>query len=244
MTRKVTVVTGAGAPSGLGAAIARTFAKGGHHVVVSGRAEAKISAVVDEIRAAGGSAEPLVLDVTDEAAVDAAFAALAERFAGEIEAVIFNAGNNRPTSILETTSEHFESFWRVGCFGGFLVGRAAARLLTPQGRGTILFTGASGSLRGKANFAAFAAAKAGLRMLAQSMARELGPNGIHVAHVIVDGVIDGERIRNAWPGAVQHLGPDGMLNVDEMAANYWFLHNQPRSAWTQELDLRPHKESW
>lgn len=244
MATPVAFVAGAGAEHGLGAAIARAFAKGGHHVVVTGRTLEKVEAVAAAIRAGGGSAEAAALDVTSEGNVAAVFADLERRHPGALDAVIYNAGDNRPAPFRETTAQHFESFWRVGCFGGFLVGREAARILTPRGRGSILFTGASGSLRGKANFAAFAAAKAGLRAVSQSMARELGPQGVHVAHVIIDGVIDGARIRNAWPGAIDRLGEDGMLNVDEIAANYWHLHTQPRSAWTQELDLRPYKEPW
>ena len=244
MTRKVTLVTGAGAPNGLGAAIARVFAKNGHHVVVSGRTEEKIAAVAQDIRADGGSAEALVLDITDEAAVEAALSALAESYPGEIEAVIYNAGNNRPASILDTTSDHFEGFWRVGCFGGFLVGRAAARLFVAQGRGTILFTGASGSRRGKSGFAAFAAAKAGLRMLAQSMARELGPRGIHVAHIVIDGAIDTDFIKGRHPDFDHAKAQDLNLNPAAIAANYVMLHKQPKSAWTHELDLRPWGETW
>jgi NAD(P)-dependent dehydrogenase (short-subunit alcohol dehydrogenase family) len=138
----------------------------------------------------------------------------------------------------------FEDFWRIGCFGGFLVGREAARRLVPLGRGTVLFTGASGSLRGKPGFAQFAAAKAGLRMLAQSMAREFGPQGIHVAHVVIDGGINGERLRRSRPEMVEERGEDGLLGVDAIAETYWHLHRQARSAWAQEIDLRPYKESF
>ncbi|BCW87789.1 putative oxidoreductase [Alphaproteobacteria bacterium SO-S41] len=244
MTKPVALVTGAGAEHGLGAAVARAFAKGGHHVVVSGRSLDKVETVAAAIRDGGGAAEAVALDVTNEADVAAVFAEVERKFPGALDAVIYNAGDNRPAPFRETTAEHFEAFWRVGCFGGFLVGREAAKVLVPRGKGAILFTGASGSLRGKANYAAFAAAKAGLRATAQSMAREFGPQGVHVAHVIIDGVIDGARIRKAWPGALDRLGEDGMLDVDDIAANYWHLYSQPRSAWTQELDLRPFKEPW
>ena len=138
----------------------------------------------------------------------------------------------------------FEDFWRIGCFGGFLVGRETARRLVPLGRGTVLFTGASGSLRGKPGFAHFAAAKAGLRMLAQSMAREYGPQGIHVAHVVIDGGIDGDRLRRNRPDVIKERGEDGLLGVDAIAETYWQIHRQARSAWAQEIDLRPFKENF
>ena len=156
----------------------------------------------------------------------------------------YNAGNNQRLDFRELSAEAFEDFWRIGCFGGFLVGREAARRLVPLGRGTVLFTGASGSLRGKPGFAHFAAAKAGLRMLAQSMAREFGPQGIHVAHVVIDGGIDGDRLRRRMPDIVAQRGDDGLLDIDAIAETYWHLHRQHRSAWTQEIDLRPYKESF
>src|SRR5207253_4852587 len=145
------------------------------------------------------------------------------------DVVIFNAGNNRRVDFHELTAEQFEQFWRIGCFGGFLVGREAARRLAPLGRGTIIFTGASASLRGKPGLAHFAAAKAGLRMVAQSMAREYGLSGIHVAHVVIDGGIDGERLRSRRPEAVRERGEDGLLNVDAIAETYWQIHRQARS---------------
>ena len=142
----------------------------------------------------------------------------------------------------ELSAELFERFWRVGCFGGFLVGREAARRLVPLRRGTVIFTGASASLRGKPGYAQFAAAKAGPRMIAQSMAREYGPHGIHVAHVVIDGGIDGERLRTRRPEAVRKRGEDGLLNIETIAEAYWQIHRQVRSAWTHEIDLRPFKE--
>jgi NAD(P)-dependent dehydrogenase (short-subunit alcohol dehydrogenase family) len=244
MTRSVALVAGVGAELGLGAAIARAFAKHGHHAIAAGRTAAKVERVAASIRAAGGSAEALVLDVTDESAVVGAFAGIEAAHPGGLDAVLYNAGNNRPAPLRDTSVAHFEELWRVACLGGFIVGREAARALAPRGRGTIVFTGASASLRGKANFAAFAAAKAGIRAVAQSMAREFGSQGVHVAHVIVDGVIDGEIIHTRFPQAVDRLGRDGLLNVDDIAANHWHLHSQPRSAWTHEIDLRPFKERW
>lgn len=242
----VAIVFGVGAEQGIGAAVCRRFAAGGHHVLVAGRTAAKIEQVVATIRARGGSAEAVVTDVTDEASVIAAFDRAMQGTDGRApaDAVVFNAGNNQIIDFTKLSAAQFEDFWRVGCYAGFLVGREAARRLLPLGRGTVIFTGASGSLRGKPGFAHFAAAKAGLRMISQSMAREYGPKGLHVAHVLIDGGVDGDRLRRAIPGMVERLGADGLLDVDSIAENYWHLHRQGRSAWTQELDLRPHREAF
>lgn len=238
------VVVGVGAERGIGAAVCRRFATGGYHVLVAGRTASKIEQVAERIRAGGGSAQSIVTDTTSEADVERLFdLAMAPGEGREAaDAVVFNAGNNQIIDFRSLTADQFESFWRVGCFGGFLVGREAARRLTPLGRGTVIFTGASGSLRGKPGFAHFAAAKAGLRMLTQSMAREFGPQGLHVAHVLIDGGVNGDRLRQAIPGMVEQRGEDGLLNVDAIAETYWHLHQQPRSAWAQEIDLRPYKE--
>jgi len=246
MGRPTAIVVGVGAEQGLGAAVSRRVAREGHHVFVAGRTAAKIDQVVATIRATGGSAEAVVTDTTVEADVIALFDhAMTARAGFEApDLVVYNAGNNRMLDFRELSAESFEDYWRVGCFGGFLVGREAARRLVPLGRGTVLFTGASGSLRGKPGFAHFAAAKAGLRMISQSMAREYGPLGIHVAHVVIDGGIDGERLRSRAPDMVKARGEDGLLAVDAIAETYWHLHRQPRSAWAQEIDLRPFKESF
>jgi NAD(P)-dependent dehydrogenase (short-subunit alcohol dehydrogenase family) len=236
------IVVGVGAEAGLGAGICRRLAKGGLHVFVAGRTQARLDAVVGTIRAAGGTATAVVTDTTAEDQVLRLFDT-AEREVGAVPAVVaYNAGNNAFLDFRKTEAAFFEDFWRVGCFGGFLVGREAARRLVPTGRGTVLFTGASGSLRGRPGFAHFAAAKAGLRMIAQSMAREYGPQGIHVAHVIVDGGIDGERLRTFAPQFVAAKGDDGLLDVDAIAEIYWQIHTQHPSAWTHEVDLRPAKE--
>ena len=244
--KAVAIVFGVGAEQGIGAAVCRRFAAGGHHVLVAGRTAAKLDRVVATIVAAGGSAEALVTDVTDEASVIAAFDRAMSGTDGRApaDAVVFNAGNNQIIDFTQLTAAQFEDFWRVGCYAGFLVGREAARRLLPLGRGTVIFTGASGSLRGKPGFAHFAAAKAGLRMISQSMAREYGPKGLHVAHVLIDGGVDGERLRKAIPEMVARIGADGLLDVDSIAENYWSLHRQGRSAWTQELDLRPYREAF
>jgi NAD(P)-dependent dehydrogenase (short-subunit alcohol dehydrogenase family) len=215
-------------------------------VLVAGRTAASLDAVVRTIAAAGGSAEPLVADTTrEEDAIRLFDRAMAPGEGRDpIDLVVYNAGNNRRIDFREVSAELFESFWRVGCFGGFLVGREAARRLVPLGRGTVIFTGASGSLRGKPGFAQFAAAKAGLRMISQSMARDYGKDGIHVAHVVIDGGIDGEKLRRSRPESVAERGEDGMLGIDAIAETYWQIYRQRRSAWTQEVDLRPFKESF
>jgi NAD(P)-dependent dehydrogenase (short-subunit alcohol dehydrogenase family) len=244
MAKSVAVVVGVGAERGLGAALCRRFAAGGHHVLVGGRSADKIEQVARTIQAGGGSAEPVAIDTTREDDIVRLFDRAMSPSAGREPAdlVAYNAGNNRKLDFRELSAELFEEFWRVGCFGGFLVGREAARRLVPLGRGTVLFTGASGSMRGKAGFAHFAAAKAGLRMISQSMAREYGPLGIHVAHVVIDGGIDGDRLRRGRPQIVEERGEDGLLGIDAIAESYWHLYRQPRSAWAQEIDLRPHKE--
>lgn len=240
--RPSALVVGVGASEGLGAAAARRFAREGLHVVVAGRTPAKIEQVAAEIRASGGSAEAVAGDGAVEADAQR-FVATAEA-AGPLALVLHNAGSNRRDSILELAVGDFELLWREHCLGGLLTGREAARRMVARGAGTILFTGASGSLRGKAGFAAFAAAKAGLRAVAQSMARELGPKGIHVAHVVIDGGIAGARLLGRMPDLKERRGPDGLLAIEAIADTYWQIHIQRRSAWTQELDLRPWSESF
>ncbi|KAA1185502.1 SDR family NAD(P)-dependent oxidoreductase [Rhizobium tropici] len=242
MSTPSAIIVGVGAEQGLGAALCRLLADKGYHVVIAGRTPAKIDQVAAAIKASGGSVEAIETDATDEAAVirlfEHAFTARADIAAPDL--VVFNAGINRQIGFRAVTAAQFEEFWRVCCFGGFLVGREAARHLAPLGRGTVIFTGASASLRGKAGFAQFAAAKAGLRMISQSMAREFGPLGLHVAYTIIDGGIDGERLRSRRPD----VDADGLLNIDAIAESYWHIHRQHPSAWTQELDLRPYKESF
>lgn len=246
MSKPVAIVFGVGAERGLGAALCRRFAAEGHHVLVAGRTAEKLERVVATIRTQGGSAQPVIVDVTSEADVVRAFDRAFSPEAGlePADLVVYNAGNNKKIDFRELSAALFEDFWRVGCFGGFLVGREAARRMVPLGRGTILFTGASGSLRGKPGFAHFAVAKAGLRMISQSMAREFGPLGIHVAHVVIDGGIDGDRLRRGRPDAITERGADGLLGIDAIADTYWHLHRQARSAWAQEVDLRPFKETF
>jgi NAD(P)-dependent dehydrogenase (short-subunit alcohol dehydrogenase family) len=246
MARPTAVVIGVGAERGLGAALSRRFAAEGNYVLVAGRTPDKIDQVVRTIAAEGGHAASVAVDATREEDVIRLFdRAMAPGEGLEpASVVVFNAGNNRKIDFREVSAALFEDFWRVGCFAGFLVGREAARRLVPLGRGTILFTGASGSLRGKPGFAQFAAAKAGLRMIAQSMAREYGPLGIHVAHVVIDGGIDGDRLRSRQPDIGKQRGEDGLLGIEAIADTYWQIHRQQRSAWTQEVDLRPFKEAF
>lgn len=237
----IAIVVGVGAEQGLGAALCRRFAAEGLHVLIAGPTPTKIDQVAHTICEAGGTATPVMTDTTAEADVIALFDR-AEALGERLEIVAYNAGNNQRIDFRELSAETFEAFWRVGCYGGFLVGREAARRLVPAGSGTVFFTGASASLRGKPGFAHFAAAKAGLRAIAQSMAREYGPAGIHVAHIVIDGAIDGYRIRSRYPERAAERGEDGMLGIDAIAETYWQIHRQHRSAWTQEVDLRPFKE--
>ena len=246
MARPTALVIGVGAEQGLGAALCRRFAAEGHHVLLAGRTAPKLDKVARSLVAAGGSAEAVVADVTREDEVARLFdraMAPGPGFA-QVDLVVFNAGDNRRVGLREIDAALFEALWRVGCFAGFLVGREAARRLAPLGRGTVVFTGATASLRGGNGFAGFAAAKAGLRMVAQSMAREFGPQGLHVAHVVIDGGVDGARLRSAFPERAAAAGEDGLLQPDAVAEAYWQLHRQQRSAWTHELDLRPFRESF
>jgi NAD(P)-dependent dehydrogenase (short-subunit alcohol dehydrogenase family) len=242
MDKPTAIVVGVGAEQGVGGAVCRKFASEGCHVYVAGRTEAKIAKVVDTIVKAGGSAEAVPTDATKESEVLALFerAFSKERTAPDL--VVFNAGNNKRMEFRDVSADLFEDFWRVGCFAGFLVGREAARHLVPLGRGTVIFTGASGSMRGKAAYGHFAAAKAGLRMISQSMAREFGPQGIHVAHAVIDGGINGDRLRASQPARVAEKGETGLLGIAAIADTYWQIHRQHPSAWTQEIDLRPSVE--
>jgi NAD(P)-dependent dehydrogenase (short-subunit alcohol dehydrogenase family) len=240
------IVCGVGAEKGLGAALCLRFAAEGYHVLVAGRTPLKIDRVVAAIVAAGGSAEAVQTDVTEESDVARLFDRGMAPGEGRlpVDLVVYNAGNNRRIDFRDVSLRDFEKFWRVGCLGGFLVGREAARRLAPLGRGTVLFTGASASLRGRPGFAHFAAAKAGLRAIAQSMAREFGPQNLHIAHIVIDGGINGERLLSRYPGRIEQAGEDGLLGIDAIADAYWHLHTQQRTAWTHELDLRPYKEGF
>jgi NAD(P)-dependent dehydrogenase (short-subunit alcohol dehydrogenase family) len=232
-----------GAGDATGGAIARRFAREGLVSCVVRREVDHLRGLVQQIEDAGGRAMPFGCDARDEDQVVALFQTI-ERDIGPLEVVVFNIGANVRFGIADTTSRVFRKVWEMGCFAGFLAGREAARVMVPRGRGTILFTGATASLRGGNGFAAFASAKHGLRALAQSMARELGPQGIHVAHTVIDGAIDTAFIAQNFPERYALKDRDGILNPEHIAEAYWQLHLQPRSAWTHELDLRPWMESF
>jgi NAD(P)-dependent dehydrogenase (short-subunit alcohol dehydrogenase family) len=238
--RPVALVVGAG--ENLGAAIARRFAREGFHVVVS-RRRGDLDAVVQQIRAAGGEATALFVDAREEDAVQALFEQV-ESTIGPLGVVVFNVGGNVRFPIGETTSRVYRKVWEMCALGGFHVGREAALRMTPRGQGTILFTGATASVRGGAGFAAFAGGKHALRALAQSMARELGPKGLHVGHVVIDGPIESAATRELFPEAYKTRGPEGILQPDDLAELYWQLHAQPKTAWTFELDVRTSVEPW
>ncbi|MGN2390883.1 SDR family NAD(P)-dependent oxidoreductase [Pelomicrobium sp. G1] len=228
--REVAVVVGVG--PGLGWALVKRFAAAGMQVAMAARGKERLEALLQREPLTGVRSYPC--DATDAGAVAALFDQV-ERELGPPDLVVFNVGAYRPGGILEIDPADFERCWRIGCLGGFLVGQAAARGMVERGRGTILFTGATASLRGSSGFANLAVPKFGLRALAQSMARELGPKGIHVAHVVIDGQIRSERYEHL----LAQRGPDALLEPEAIAEAYYQLHRQPRSAWTQELDLRP-----
>jgi len=241
--RAVCAVIGAG--DGLGAAVARAFAREGLAVCVTRRprhAEA-LEKLADSIRAAGDEAHAFGLDARKEADVTA-FVETVERTIGPVEVLVFNIGANVRFPIVETTTQVYSKVWEMAALAGFLTSREAARVMVLRGRGTILFTGATASVRGGAGFSAFAGAKHALRALAQSLAREIGPKGVHVAHVVIDGAIDGAFIRGLMPDAAEKLAREEILVPDEIAKNYVWLYRQKRSAWTFEMDLRPWSETW
>lgn len=241
MSDKVAVVVGAG--DAIGSAIARKFAQRGLSVVALRRNGEKLLPLINELTAQGHTAHGFSCDARDEDQIVERFAAI-EKDIGPIEVVVFNIGANVPMSILETPARKFYKMWEMACFSGFLTGREAARYMTKRGHGTILFTGATASVRGAAGFAAFASAKHALRALAQSMARELGPQNIHVAHVVIDAAVDTAWIMENFPDASQLKEKDGVVIPDDLADNYVMLYDQPRNAWTFELDLRPWLEKW
>lgn len=240
-SKKVVLVVGAG--DATGSAIAKRFAREGYVACVTRRSADKLQPLVDSIRQSGGEAHGFACDARKEHDVVALVEQI-ENDIGPIEVFVFNIGANVPCSILEETARKYFKIWEMACFSGFLNAREVALRMAKRQRGTLLFTGATAGLRGAANFAAFAGAKHGLRALAQSMARELGPMNIHVAHVVVDGAIDTDFIRTQFPDRYALKDQDGILDPEHIAENYWYLHTQPRDAWTFELDLRPWNECW
>ena len=228
----------AGAGEGLGRSVAQRFSREGYAVALVARDAARLTRLAAEVH---GEAFPA--DLSSEAAVEAVFQDVEAKL-GPVGAVAFIAATRVQGPFVDLTVEDFERVWRQSCLSGFIVGRAAARRMVPRGRGTIIFTGASGSTRGRAQFAAFAAAKGGLRFMAQSMARELGPQGVHVATVLIDGAIDSAFMWREYRSRMETLGVDGAVHPDAIAETYWHLHDQHRSAWTHEVDLRPWKEAF
>ena len=234
------IVIGAG--PGLGSSLARKFAKEDHHVFVVRRERhsEELNSLCDEMKEFGGSATAIPSDAREEEQVISLFSEVAK--SGPIDCVVFNIGANVFFSIEETTSRVFRKIWEMGTFAGFLVGREAAKHM--KDKGTIIFTGATASMRGGSGFAAFSSAKFGLRAVAQSLARELGPKGIHVAHTIIDGAIDHPWIKENFPDIYKLKEVDGILNPDDIAEAYYNLHLQEKTAWTHELDLRPYMEKF
>lgn len=239
---KVALVIGAG--DSTGGAIARRFAREGFFTCVTRRHGDQLASLVNDIEQAGGKARAFGSDARREEEVIALFETI-ERDIGPLEVVSFNVGGNVRFAIRETTTRVYTKVWEMCALSGFLAGREAAKFMVPRQRGTILFTGATASVRGGAGYAAFAGGKHALRALAQSMARELGPEGIHVAHVVVDGAIDTDFTRQRAPDKyATRKAASGILNPVSIAENYWMLYKQPRDAWTHELDLRPWSETW
>ena len=242
--RGVAILVGAG--DAIGAAVARRFAEGGYTVCICRREAAKSQDLVDELKAAGHQIRAFSIDARQETAVQDIFARI-ENEIGPIEVCLFNAGSNVNKPLVETTEKLFFKAWELACFAGFLVGREAARYMVPRGRGTILFTGATASVRGGKGFAAFSSAKFGLRAVAQAMARELGPKNVHVVHLIIDAAVDSEAIHlrlKAQGRETSEIPPDSLTRTASIADAYWFAHKQTRDGWTHELDLRPSVETW
>jgi NAD(P)-dependent dehydrogenase (short-subunit alcohol dehydrogenase family) len=243
--RGVAILVGAG--DAIGAAVARRFARGGYAVCICRRDATKSQTLVDELNADGHEIYAFSVDARQEKEVQDLFARV-ESEIGPIEVCLFNAGSNVNKPLTETTEKLFFKAWELACYAGFLVGREAARVMVPRGKGTILFTGATASLRGGKGFAAFSAAKFGLRAVAQAMARELGPKNVHVVHLIIDAGVDSEAIHARMKAATgieaKDIPPDSLTKTNSIAEAYWFAHQQARDGWTHELDLRPAREKW
>ncbi len=236
------VIVGVGPESGLGGALCKRFATLNKHVFIAGRTQSKLDKVVSIIEQNGGKATSFVADCTNEAQIAGLFDAASKT--GPVDVAIYNAGNNYPGRIIDMDADYFEEAWKVCCFGGFLFGREAIRHMQINNTGTIIYTGASASLRGRAGFSAFNASKAALRTLAQAMAKEVGPEGIHVAHVVIDGLINGEKARVNYGDYAKSLGDDGMISIEGIVDAYEYLYKQPKTAWTFEVDLRTSREEW
>lgn len=238
----IAIISGVGPEQGMGAQLAHRFAKRGLHVFVGGRTAASLHTVVAAIERDGGKATAVVADATDEQATVSLFKQA--RAVGPITLVIYNTGNNTPGRIEDMTAAFFENSWRVCCFGGFLYGREAVKHMKADGGGTIIFTGASASLRGRPNFGAFNSSKGALRLMAHALAKEVGPDGIHVGHVVIDGAIAGDKIRSRFPEYAAKLGDDGLVDIQAIVDGYEYLYKQPRRGWSFEVDMRTAIETW
>jgi len=237
---KKAVIIGVGAEQGLGSQLAKRFVSEGLHIFIAGRTLSRVQERASEIEQAGGKAAAVCADASDEEQVIKLF----QKAGSDLSLAVYNAGNNFPGQIIDMDADYFENSWKSCCYGGFLFGREALRRMVPTSKGTLLFTGASASLRGRPNFGAFNSAKAGLRTLAQAMAKEYGPQGIHVGHVVVDGAIAGEKIMNRIPNFAEKLDDGRLINLEGIVDGYVFLFKQSAQAWTFELDLRTSKEKW
>lgn len=251
MAKDIAIIVGAGEREGIGGAVATLMAKQGMQVFIAGRTQSKLQALADDLNAEGGDVSVVVTDSTKEADIQALFDKALEA-GGDLRFVLYNTGRNLPAPFMESTERLVKGHWERCMLGGMLVGQRAIRAMQSQddygiGKGTIIYTGASASLRGKPLFAGFSSAKAGLRVMAQSMAREFGPQGIHVGHIVIDGLVNGAIVRSVGPVGkflLRQKGDDGALLPDEVAKSFLAMHQQNKTAWTHEMDLRPYKESF
>jgi NAD(P)-dependent dehydrogenase (short-subunit alcohol dehydrogenase family) len=238
----IAIIIGVGPEAGLGGALCKRFASLGKHVFIAGRTQSKLDAIVSIIEANGGTATAHVTDCTNESQIINLFDTACE--AGTVDLALYNAGNNLPGHIIDMESDYFVDAWKTCCFGGFLFGREAIRRMQPNNKGAILFTGASASLRGRAGYGAFNSSKGALRGLAQAMAKEVGPEGLHVGHVVVDGAINGEKIKTRFPEYAERWGEEGMINIEGIVDAFEYLYKQNKSGWTFEVDIRTSIEQW
>lgn len=242
---KTAIVIGVGPQEGLGARLCERIASLGLHVFVAGRTQESLDSVVDSIATNGGNATAVLADTTDEQQISKLFDQAATEGPGHLDLAVYNAGNNTPGRIIDMEADYFEQSWRVGAFGGFLFGREAVRHMTANNQGgTLLFTGASASMRGRANFGAFNSSKGALRNLAMAMAKEYAENHIHVGHVVIDGAIGGEKIIKGLPSYAEKLGEEGLINLEGIVDAFQYLYKQPRTAWSFEVDVRTSQERW
>ncbi|HJP50442.1 MAG TPA: SDR family NAD(P)-dependent oxidoreductase [Pseudomonadales bacterium] len=239
---KTAVVIGVGPQEGVGGYLCEYAAKEGLHVIIAGRTQEKLDTVAASIKSSGGHATGIICDATVESEIIDLISKT--ETIGEIDLAIYNAGNNFNGDFLTMEADLFEKAWRVCTLGGFLFARESLKAMRPRERGTLIFTGASASMRGKPMFAPFTAAKAGLRAMAQSLAREFQPRGIHVGHVVIDGGIAGDKIIKGVPQFAERVGEDGLISLDGIAQAFMYLYKQPRTAWTHEIDLRTYKENF